>query len=89
MPILILALLCIAFFVWSNWGRAKARSELSSTLDPIWNRMRKPKQCKWVSGRPQDGGLREFTCETCGVTAYSGNPNGPQHCKKGIGSGAL
>ncbi|WP_022703568.1 hypothetical protein [Pseudorhodobacter ferrugineus] len=89
MPIFVLALLCIGFFVWSHWGRAKARSELNRTLDPIWDRMRKPKQCKWVSGRAHDGGLREFTCETCKVTAYSGNPNGPQQCKKSIGGAAL
>jgi hypothetical protein len=89
MPILILALACIGYFVWYNWGRAKAQSELSRKLDPMWDRMRKPKKCRWVSGRVHGGGLREFTCETCGVTAYSGNSKGPRECKKRLGSGGL
>lgn len=89
MPILILALVCIAFFVWSNWGRAKAQTELNRTLDPIWNKMRQPKKCKWVLTQTHDGSLQEFTCQTCKVTAYSGNPKGPQQCKKGFGGSAL
>jgi hypothetical protein len=89
MPIFILALVVIGYFIWANWGRAKARSELSRKLDPMWERMRAPKKCRWVASQQHGQGLREFTCETCGVTAYSGNPNGPKECKKGIGSGTL
>ncbi|RUS59515.1 hypothetical protein EGN72_12400 [Pseudorhodobacter sp. E13] len=89
MPIFLLALVCIGFFIWSNWGRAKARSELSRKLDPMWDRLRKPKQCRWVASRQHGQGLREFTCETCHVTAYSGHPDGPKDCKKTIGGGAL
>jgi hypothetical protein len=55
----------------------------------MWERMRAPKKCRWVASQQHGQGLREFTCETCGVTAYSGNPNGPKECKKGIGSGTL
>jgi hypothetical protein len=84
MPIFILALLCVGYFIWSIWGRRTAQSK----LNPTWNRMHKPKQCKWVAAADA-GGLREFTCKTCGITAYSGDPKGPQQCKKSIGSGTL
>ena len=47
------------------------------------------KACKWVPEGEARGSLRSFRCKTCGVTAYSQRPEGPELCKKGLADGRL
>ncbi|MBY6050053.1 hypothetical protein KUV47_18920 [Vannielia litorea] len=86
MPIVISALVVIGLFIWWNWGRNRARAELSNRLDPLANRVFRRRKCRWspVGG---SGALKEFRCETCGVTAYSQSARGPAECKKGLRGG--
>ncbi|MBS8227667.1 hypothetical protein [Vannielia litorea] len=85
MPAILTALAVIGLFVWWNWGRARARSELSSRLDPLANRVLRRRKCRW---RPTggSGALKEFRCESCGVTAYSQRSAGPAECKRNLRS---
>ncbi len=87
MPLVLAGILVIGWFVWANWGRGKASAELNRKLDPVWSRITKPKKCKWKAAASGGTGLREFTCQTCGVTAYSASQAGPIECKKGLTGG--
>jgi hypothetical protein len=87
MPVLIGLLLIAAVFIWANWGRDRARGELSSRLDPLWSRLFRRKACRWVPAGIAGENLRAFRCNTCGVTAYSASHNGPTECKRGLAGG--
>ncbi len=43
------------------------------------------RQCRWqlIDDRRA---LKEFRCESCGVTAYSQSARGPQECKRNLRS---
>ncbi len=81
MPILIAVLMIAALVVWRLWARDRAQAELGSRLDPLANRLLRRRKCKWVAQDSRHS-LREFRCDTCGVTAYSRSPNGPVECKR-------
>ena len=85
MPFMIGLLVIAALLVWRLWARDRAEAELSSRLDPLWRRIFRRKSCRWrlVNDR---SALREFRCETCGVTAYSRSDRGPVECKRQLRS---
>jgi hypothetical protein len=87
MPVLIGFLLVAALVVWANWGRNRVAGELGNRLDPIWYRLIRKKRCRWVATGSSGENLRQFHCETCGVTAYSASARGPKECKRGLTGG--
>ncbi|GEM_PF-2539497 len=42
------------------------------------------KNCKWVATGDPERRLREYRCETCGVTGYSSTGSPPVECKQGL-----
>ncbi len=40
--------------------------------------------CDWTGEEMRSGSLRQWRCETCGVTAYSRSPGPPVQCKSGL-----
>jgi hypothetical protein len=42
------------------------------------------RNCQWVATGDPDRRLREYRCETCGVTGYSATGNPPVECKQGL-----
>lgn len=84
MPVVLVALLAIAGFIWWSWGRKRAGDEVSYRLDKLLFR-RKP--CKWQPTGNGKGALNEFRCDTCGVSAYSRSPKGPVDCKRNLRGG--
>ncbi len=84
MPGLILAICVVAVLVWYQRRQTRAKADLNTSLNPMWERMAKTNRCKWKAGKAGSGALREFTCQTCGVTAYSTAANGPQDCKRNL-----
>lgn len=85
MPFLIALLVLAALVVWRLWARDRAQAELSNRLDPVWYRVFRRTKCRWqlVNGRTA---MKEFRCETCGVTAYSRSDRGPTECKRQLRS---
>ncbi|MFD1795221.1 hypothetical protein FQV27_13900 [Paracoccus aurantiacus] len=85
MPLMIGLLLIAALLVWQLWGRDRTQAELSNRLDPFWYRIFRRKKCRWhvIDDRRT---LKEFRCETCGVTAYSRSDRGPVECKRQLRS---
>lgn len=85
MPLLIAALVLAALVVWRLWARDRTQAELATRLDPIWRRLFRRKTCRWQLVRDRSS-LKEFRCETCGVTAYSRADRGPTECKRQLRS---
>ncbi|MGH1367052.1 MAG: hypothetical protein ACRBCL_00440 [Maritimibacter sp.] len=87
MPLLLalVAILLVALVVRRKAapGQAKAKSA------PHLGKWRGRKACKWRAIGDQGATLREFECETCGITAYSVEARGPKDCKKDFGKSAL
>jgi len=50
---------------------------------------RRGKDCNWQLTPGGHGALREYTCKTCGVTAYGHNGKPPSLCKRKIANGKL
>lgn len=42
------------------------------------------KNCKWIATSDPERRLREYRCETCGVTGYSSTGNPPIECKQAL-----
>ncbi len=42
------------------------------------------RNCQWVATGDPDRRLREYRCETCGVTGYSSTGNPPIECKQAL-----
>jgi len=87
MPFIILIITSAVLFIWYNWGRNRARSSLSQHLDPFFYRLFKKLPCQWVPVEKITGGLNQFRCQNCGVTAYSTSGKGPQECKRSLRGG--
>lgn len=81
---LILAAVVVAGLVLYQRRQNLAKTDLNAKLNPMWERMANRNRCKWKAGKAGSGALREFTCQTCGVTAYSTAANGPQDCKRSL-----
>ncbi|UPH72178.1 hypothetical protein LGT41_0004970 [Abyssibius alkaniclasticus] len=50
---------------------------------------RRSTTCRWVPTPGGHGSLREYTCKTCGVTAYGQNGKPPSLCKRTVKNGKL
>lgn len=87
MPILIGLALAVIGFVWWNWGRDRARSEMSNKLDPFMDRLMRKRPCRWVQAGRGKGGFDEYRCDTCNVVAYSRTGKPPETCKRTLGGG--
>lgn len=44
--------------------------------------------CNWVATGDPERRLREYRCETCGVTGYSSTGNPPIECKQNLKTGS-
>ncbi len=42
------------------------------------------KNCQWIATGDPEKRLREYRCETCGVTGYSATGNPPVECKQNL-----
>ncbi|WP_425074149.1 hypothetical protein [Sagittula sp. S175] len=86
MTTVLLAILVIAALAFWSY-----RSRGGSVGGSLGGGAGKParKACKWVAEGEARGSLRSFRCKTCGVTAYSQRPEGPELCKKGLADGRL
>jgi hypothetical protein len=87
MPFLILGLTLAALIVWRLWARDRLQGELSTRLDPLANRLFRSRPCRWHPTGAATESLREFRCDSCGVTAYSMDARGPNECKSSLKGG--
>ena len=46
------------------------------------------RNCKWTATGDPARRLREYRCETCGVTGYSSTGNPPIECKQALKTGS-
>ena len=70
------AIVLIAVVVFYN--RRRGRYLGSDQPKPI------KRNCQWVATGDPARRLREYRCETCGVTGYSSTGNPPIECKQAL-----
>jgi len=64
----------VLFLVWSRWRSG----QVDRKAEPA---------CIWLATGVARGRLKEYRCDTCGVTAYSGTGKAPEGCKKALKGG--
>lgn len=68
----VVVLIAVVVFYRRRWGAGEGE-----VLPP------KPK-CAWIASGDPERRLREYRCETCGVTGYSSTGSAPIQCKYGL-----
>ncbi|PWG17420.1 hypothetical protein [Salibaculum griseiflavum] len=72
MPLLLAILGAVIVFLW--WSHRRATAEAAP----------KPPACIWLATGETRGRLREYRCDSCGVTGYTTGDGPPKTCKKDL-----
>jgi hypothetical protein len=72
MPLLLAILGAVIVFLW--WSHRRATAEAAP----------KSPACIWLATGEMRGRLREYRCDSCGVTGYTTGDGPPKTCKKDL-----